>query len=150
MTDASSVPSEAQSRQAVVQAALSWCRTPYHHAACVKGAGIDCLHLIYAAYLEAGLIEPIEFPYYSSQWGQHRSEETFLEGLLARAHEVQEPKPGDVVLYKFGRTYSHGGLIGAGGWPEIIHANGEAGFVMVDDGTSSRMADAPRKFFSFW
>lgn len=142
--------SEAEGRKAVLKAALGWCRTPYHHEGKVKGAGVDCLNLIYVAYLEAGLVEPIRFPHYSTQWHLNRGDETFLEGLMQWAKEVDTPKPGDVVLYKWGRTFSHGGLIGEAGWPQIIHASAEAGFVLVDDGTGGRLADREHKFFSFW
>lgn len=142
--------SEAEGRSAVIKAALGWCHTPYHHEACIKGVGVDCLHLIYAAYLEAGLVAPIVFPTYSTQWHLHKSDETFLEGLMERAREVIEPQPADAVLYKWGRTFSHGGLIGELGWPQIIHASAEAGVVLVDDGTGGRLADREHKFFSFW
>lgn len=153
MTAASSVLlDETVGRPAVVKAALTWLRTPYHHGAGVKGAGVDCLYLVYHSYLEAGVIEPTDIPLYSHQWHLHRGDETYMNGILRYAREIVEvdAKPADLVLYKFGRTYSHGGLIGPAGWPQIIHASAEARHVLLDDGTSGRLASYPHKFFSMW
>ncbi len=68
---------------------------------------------------EAGLIHQVEVPKYSHQWHLHRSEELYLNGLLGHTHEIEGPPlPGDIVLWKFGRCYSHGAIVVE--WPTII------------------------------
>src|SRR5260370_9302840 len=51
-------------RAAVVQEAESWIGTPFHHAARVKGAGVDCLMLLAEVYQHPGVVAPIDPPFY--------------------------------------------------------------------------------------
>ena len=52
-------------------------------------------------------------PYYPRDWHLHRSAERYLETVLARATEISEDaaRPGDVVLYRFGRAFAHGAIV---------------------------------------
>jgi cell wall-associated NlpC family hydrolase len=138
-------------RDALVRAAEGWLRTPFHHHARVKGAGIDCINLLCAVYEEVGLIEHINLPYYPPDWMQHRSEERMLAGILATAHEVSVPEPGDVAVFRYGRCYSHGAIVTR--WPEVIHAIAALGAVIRGDATKHPLLDAankprPVKFYS--
>lgn len=110
-----------EARRRVLEAALAWVGTPYHHHGRVKGVGVDCVHLLCAAYEEAGVMPPFDPGNYPRDWHQHRSEERYLNGLLqAGARQVDEPLPGDVLLWRFGRTYSHAGIyLGQG---QAVHA----------------------------
>lgn len=56
----------------------------------------------------------IGIPRYAKDIMLHRSEETYLEGLLHYAVETDDPKPGNIALWKFGRIYSHAGISGQG------------------------------------
>jgi cell wall-associated NlpC family hydrolase len=115
-------------RAAVIAAAESWRSTPFHHAAKVKGAGVDCLRFLEATYLEAGIVDKIDIPYYPSDWHLHRDAERYMEGLLQYAREIEGPPlPGDVALFRFGRCYSHGAIVVA--WPRLIHAYWSLGVV---------------------
>lgn len=136
------------SRQAVVQEAMSWLRTPYHHAARVKGAGVDCLMLLAGVYTAVGLIAPPEIPYYPQDVMFHRGEETYLAGLMRYAHEVVHPHPGDVAIWKIGRIFSHAAIVTQ--WPEIIHAYRPEGQVTRGLGNSGDLADRQVKFYSLW
>ncbi len=140
---------EAEERAAVVAEALSWVRTPYHDGAMVKGAGVDCAMIIKAVYEAVGLESPIDVKPYSPQWYLHRSEELYLTKVLERAHEITEAqaRPGDMVLYKFGRCFAHGAIIVDPGFPQIVHAFKQAGIVTVGDGTLGHLVDRERKFF---
>jgi cell wall-associated NlpC family hydrolase len=61
------------------------------------------------------------FPYYPHDWHLHRVTERYLEGVLQYAKEIESlPRPADIVLWKFGRCYSHGAIVVE--WPRIIHA----------------------------
>lgn len=147
---------EAEERTRVVAAARSWLGTPYHEHACVKGAGADCAMMPKAAFEEALGIK-IDFQPYSSQWFLHRSEELYVNKILEHAHEIDEAqaKPGDMVVYKIGRCYAHGGIIVLPGWPRIVHAYKNVRSVIESDGSVGPMADdkgkpRPRRFFSRW
>src|SRR5436305_910136 len=108
-------------RQRVVGIAKTWLGTPYHGCGRVKGAGVDCLTILAETFIEAGLIESIQIPHCSQQWHLHRDAERYLDGLLQYTHEIKgQPLPGDIVLWKFGRCYSHGAIVIER--PMIIHA----------------------------
>lgn len=111
-----------QERQKVVNEALSWLGTPYHHAGRVKGSGVDCFTLVVAAYQDSGMIEKRPTPKYAQTWHVHRNEELYLKGVLEYCDEITDraPLPGDLVLWKFGRCFAHGTVVIE--WPLIIHA----------------------------
>ena len=56
------------------------------------------------------------------------------------------PQPADLVLYRFGRCYSHTAIVIA--WPRVIHAVRQYGQVMQDDGEQYGGA-RPRLFYEF-
>jgi cell wall-associated NlpC family hydrolase len=114
------VPDLDPRRQRVLDEAESWLGTPYHPHARVKGAGCDCLTFLACVYEAAGIIEHVELPFYRPDAMMHSREELYLEGVLARGHEVATPLPGDVVLYKWGRVFAHGGIVFD--WPRIRRA----------------------------
>lgn len=109
-----------EKRARVVKTAHEWLGTPYHTGGRVKGVGADCLTLLAGVFEEAGLVGHMEIPYYPNDWHLHRAAERYLNGLLQYAHEVSEPLPGDIALWKFGRCFSHGAIVVQ--WPVIIHA----------------------------
>ena len=126
------MPLTAEQRRQIVRAAREWLGTPYHHQARVKGAGADCAMFPLAVYQECGLL-PVDYrrPQYSVQWHLHRSEELYLRELEKFCFEISgSPQPGDFVVFKFGRTFSHGAIVLD--WPRIIHAYIPRGVVMAD------------------
>jgi cell wall-associated NlpC family hydrolase len=137
-------------RQKIIDEAYSWIGTPWHHRACVKGAGVDCVFLLAGVYTAVGLINVNrhDIPYYPIDIMQHRSEETVLAVLTRYAHEVKTPKMGDVALWRFGRIYSHAGIIID--HPNIIHAYRVAGAVVAGDITQGDLAGRQVKYFSFF
>jgi cell wall-associated NlpC family hydrolase len=111
----------AEQRAKVITIAKSWLGTPYHPMGRVKGAGIDCLTLLAEVYVEAGIIQAMEIPYYPHDWHLHKGQERYLEGLRRYTREIDTlPLPGDIALWKFGRCMSHGAIVME--WPIIIHA----------------------------
>src|SRR5215471_11779007 len=93
-------------RQAVLAEAIEWLQTPYHHAARVKGAGVDCLTLLAEVYERAGIIPHVEIPFYPPDWHLHRDAERYLEGVMQYAREIDgPPQPGDIAIFKFGRCF---------------------------------------------
>jgi cell wall-associated NlpC family hydrolase len=112
-------------RSAVVAEALSWLGTPYHHHGRIKGAGVDCAQILLAVYVDAlQLAPPLDPGLYPTQWHLHRSEEMYVRWLQAAgARPVQAPAPGDITLYRFGRTFSHAAIcIHALPEPDYVHA----------------------------
>jgi NlpC/P60 family putative phage cell wall peptidase len=151
---------EQAQRAGVVAEARSWLGTPYHHGARVKGAGVDCAQLLIGVFSAVGLIEPPRLENYPPDWHLHRSAERYLGVVLAHAHELEgdAPLPGDVVLWRFGRCFSHGAIVID--WPLVIHAYLARPCVLEDaeravwldtigeGGGSGRKR--PRRFFSYW
>lgn len=142
------VLTEAEARAAVVAEARTWIGTPYHHAASLKGVGVDCGQMPMAVYHAAGLVPKIEVDEYSQDWNLHRDEERYLNVVTRFAREVPGPTgPGDLVLYQWGRCYSHGAIIES--WPRIIHALSYTGCV-PSDADEGKLFNRPRKFFTLW
>ena len=80
-------------RAAVVAEARSWLCTPYHHMGRVKGAGVDCATLLAEAYARAGVIAPVEIPFYPPDWHLHREAERYLGFVLEHAAEIGLSSP---------------------------------------------------------
>ena len=135
-------------RALVVAEALSWDRTPYHHAGRIKGVGVDCAMLPAEVYKVAGLPH-LQPPEYSLDWHLNREEERLKDWVDRFAVQLPAgwlPQPADLVLYRFGRCYSHTAIVIA--WPRVIHAVRQYGQVMQDDGEQYGGA-RPRLFYEF-
>jgi len=132
-------------REAIVSEALSWCGTPWHHEAALKGIGVDCAQLLRIVLVNLGAnIRPTD--HYPPDWHLHRSEERFMDFVLEYCVEINcEPLPGDIFLWKVGRCYSHGGFyIGNG---EIVHAVMQEGKVRRALASEGELGWRPRKAF---
>lgn len=137
----------AEQRAHIVRAAKEWLCTPYHHRACVKGAGADCAMFPLAIYKQCGLI-PAEYrpPEYAMQWHLHRAEELYLRELEKFCTEVNgPPQPGDFAVFRFGRTFSHGAIVV--NWPSIIHSCIPHGVVLSDALRDGELMGRERKWF---
>lgn len=134
-------------RALVVKEAETWLKTPFHHEARVKGHGVDCGQLLIAVYGAFGYI-PLDYSlaHYSPDFAQHRDREWYLEIVKEFAHQVTEPGVGDIVLFKWGRLFSHGGIVTD--WPKIIHAWAITKCVIRFDAELYPLKDKPRLFFS--
>ena len=138
-------------RAAVIAEAERWIGTPFHHEARIKGGGVDCLMLLAEVYERAGVIKHAAPPHYVPDWHMHQGAERYMEGLLAYAGEIDgppqgpEPLPGDIALFRFGRTFSHGAIIVR--WPRLIHAYWAIG-VVWGDATLHPLKGRDVRFFS--
>jgi NlpC/P60 family putative phage cell wall peptidase len=142
---------EPEDRAAVVAEALSWLRTPYHHAARLKGVGVDCAQLVIGVYANAGFIEAFDPDAYPPDWHLHRSAERYMIDVLKYAREItiEAIGPGDLILYKFGRTYSHGAIVVD--YPQVVHAVLRDGSVTLGDADRDvELIGRPTRFFSYW
>lgn len=143
---------EEEGRAAVVRVAMEYEGTKYHHQGMIKGVGVDCATLIICVFEEAGVVATSEIAPWLPQWFLHKGEEKYLNEVRKYATEITEAEAqiGDIVVYKMGRTFSHGAIIIEPGWPTILHAVQDAGMVIRDIGNSSRFRDRESKFFTCW
>lgn len=120
----------ASTQDRIVAEAQRWIGTPYRHSADVFGVGVDCAMILVRVFCDLGLVPEFDPRPYATDWHLHRSEEKYLGGVMRYAVKVDEPQPGDVALFKFGRCLSHGGIVDQI-TPEItmIHADLNAGCV---------------------
>ena len=143
--------SEAIQRQAVVREARSWLGTPYRHCADIKRGGVDCGMLLVRVFVDLGLAEPFDPRPYAVDFHLHNDGESYLGFVLDRAREVTAPQRGDVVVWRIGRVYSHGGIVTT--WPYVVHAYAPAERVVEEDvclrGPLSTLKH-PRRYFSYW
>lgn len=101
--------------------------------------------LLVAVYRAVGLIPKDYDPRpYNPDWHLHQSEERYLAGMERLSHQVEKPEPGDIALYRFGRTASHGAIVIDDDL--IIHAHKHAGQVELCE----RRLFEPDRLDSFW
>lgn len=109
----------------IISGARGWIGTPYHHGARVKGAGCDCLMLLVDVYQSVGLLPAdLVIPRYSAQIMFHNPATDYLDAVLTYCTETPGPVLGGVVMWRYGKTFSHSGLITRvqGGEPVVVHA----------------------------
>jgi cell wall-associated NlpC family hydrolase len=146
--------SEAAERAAVVAEAHSWLGTPYHTGAGIKGVGTDCAFLSIRAYADAGVLPEIQPAHYPMDFALHRSAEIYLSWAQRYGQQIDgPPDPGDLVVWKFGRCFSHGAIVVA--WPIIIHALIKEGVTLGDASRDQRLLmngsqKRERLFFTLW
>lgn len=156
---------EAWQRAAVVAEARRWIGTPYHSEAAALGAGVDCGMILVRTFVDTGLIEPFDPRPYAADFMMHSAEERYV-GLVQRfaARELdlaaEPPRPGDVVVWKHGRSFSHGALVTGrpgtlSGWPWVVHAFAGGQVVEEIDTTGADLmrlgpGRRPMRAFSYW
>ena len=122
----------------------TWLGTPYHNCADVKGVGVDCGMLLVRVFVDTGLVAPFDPRPYPADWHLHRSEEKYLGFVFDRGKEVAAPQPGDVMVMRIGRCYSHGGIVTVPTPLTIIHAYFQAQRDIEEDITRSSRLVGPR------
>lgn len=151
---------EFDQRQRVIAAARSWLGTPYHTEGRVKGVGVDCATLLAEVAEGAGLTTRVHLEHYPHDWHLHRDDERYLGIVLQFCREIKgPPQPGDIALWKFGRSFSHGAIVIE--WPRIIHAyvrsvvceenvDTAPWLKFIGENGPNVGKVRPVKFFSFW
>lgn len=149
---------EAELRAAIVAEALTWELTRYEDHQRIKRrppeepGAVDCAQLPAAIYGPEGVdLIPDLRPEYASDWMNHRDEELYLEEIRRWSHEIdiEAIQPGDLVVWKFGRTYSHSAIVIDP--PIVIHAVKRVGMVIrTDINAEEDYRDRARKAFSIF
>jgi cell wall-associated NlpC family hydrolase len=135
-------------RAAIVAEALSWVSTPYHHSGRIKGVGVDCAMLPAEVMERVGLIPHIN-PEYAHDAMYHEDAEAYLAWVLPYAREIEreQAQPGDLIVFRFGRTYSHSAIVI--NMPMCIHAAIRAGCVVpVDIDADTDLNWRKRRYFT--
>ena len=149
-------------RDAIVAEAESWIGTAYHHMGRVKirrdaqggiidPGGTDCGQLVYLVFHSLGLCREMPLDYYPPDWHMHRDQERYLGLVLERAREIPSDRaaPGDVVLYRWGRLFAHGGiLVETGEYDQIVHASAPDRAVVKTRAEAGRLGRLKRRYFS--
>ena len=87
----------------IVEVALSWQGTPYHHQASVKHIGTDCLGLLRGVWCEVYGCEPELAPAYSRDWAERLGQETLYNAALRHMQPVgfDQRQTGDLLLFRW-------------------------------------------------
>ena len=140
-------------RAAIVIEARRWIGTPYHPCADVRGAGVDCGMLIVRVFVDTLCCPPFDPRPYPPDWHLHRSEERYLGFVLDNCRERPDGEAievGDIMVFRFGRCWAHGGIVTETAPLKIVHAFSPAGCVLEEEvarnGTLMAPARAPRVF----
>jgi NlpC/P60 family putative phage cell wall peptidase len=142
---------EAQQRAAVIAEARSWIGTPWRHGAAVKGEAVDCAMLLVSVFTAAGIIEPFDPRPYPRTWFLHQNEERFLgwlEKLGAREIAPDLAQPGDVLVYRYGRCFSHGAVLVAR--QLIVHAFVRNRTTVLTETFDGDLVARPCRAFDVW
>lgn len=141
-------------RQLIAREARSWLGTPYHHLGDLRGpgGGVDCAMLLVRVFVDLQLVPRFDPRPYSPQWHLHRGEELYLGWLQQWAEEVPpaDALPGDVCVFRFGRTFSHGAVLvdGDARTGVVVHALANARFVVDQLVCDAPLSDREVRWFS--
>lgn len=94
-------------RNQVVYKAREYLGTPFHHIGRQKGLGVDCIGLVSGVAIELGITHH-DLKAYSRQPDGETLLREFAKCLLPIP--IEEAKPGDVLVFKFGRHPTHAGI----------------------------------------
>lgn len=137
---------ENDQRQMIVNEAKTWLLTPWHHEGRIKGAGVDCGMFLIEIFERTGLIPHIDVPHYPRDFMLHRDEEWYLNIVLQYCNETELPLlPGDIILMKNGRLFSHGLIVID--YPLVIHASAPDKMVIYGDVIKLPLSDNPMRYF---
>lgn len=153
---------EAAARAGFINAAMEWLGAPFLNCAAIKPVpcgergAVDCAMLLARAAIDSGLIAEFDPRPYPPAWHVHRDEERFIGWLQDKLHttEVSAPRVGDVLVYKFGRCFSHGAIMINSA--EIVHAWSAARCCVISGMDEPLLATAPMlgarpvRFFDVW
>lgn len=120
--------------ESIVAEARSWLGTPYHHMADIKGVGVDCGMLLVRIFSDLGLCSDFDPRPYTRDWYMHQDGEVYLSFVQDRSDEItiEEILPGDIVVFRVGRCYSHGAVVTESSPLRLLHAVYQYGRVVED------------------
>lgn len=139
-----------EQRGAIAREAKEWIGTPFRARSMLKGAGCDCATLAVGIYRATGMLpDTFELPgQYSVHFGLHTDDDIYLRMAQKWLTEISagEAKPGDLVVLKLGRTWSHGAILLS--WPMAIHASERHGSQYVNIEIDPPFRRREKRFFT--
>jgi len=120
----SAVYDTATKQAQLIAEARAWLDTPFAAHACIRGAGVDCVHLWAAIYIATGAVERFNPPKYKLDGGQHSTRSIIVDyleqcgrfeklALDPRPSTFDSLLPGDLLCFEFTSVAWHvGGFIG--------------------------------------
>jgi len=151
---------EAQGRLAIIQEAFSWIGTPFVDCGDIKGkdGAIDCAMLLKRCYVDAGRLPDFDPRPYPPRWHVHKDQELFLDWIKKLGGvEIDKPRLADIVVFQFGRCYSHGAILVNN--LEVVHAYAAANCCLLSrldepvlgyKSTANQELPRPVKYFNVW
>jgi NlpC/P60 family putative phage cell wall peptidase len=114
----------------------AWLGTPYRHRSSRKGLGCDCIGFVVGVLTGIGYKKRWKMPDYPKDWHLHNVESILLQEVSSQMkHEkvsIDDPQDGDILLFRFGKTTSHAGIVLDGWiWHSVIGIGVER-FVLND------------------
>ena len=93
-----------------------WRGTPYRHRCSKKGLGADCIGFVVGVLTAIGYKKKWKMPAYPKDWHLHNMESLLLNEVRAQMNSdlvplTEDRKNGDILLYHFGKTTSHAGIV---------------------------------------
>jgi NlpC/P60 family putative phage cell wall peptidase len=134
----------AAERAAIVAEARTWLGTPFHHAARIKNAGVDCAQLLLGVFVAVGLIAEPVIDVYPPDWFLHQDRDRLRE--IVSAHCVERLAPaaavvGDILLFRYGRSASHSAIVvNDGAHMTAVHSYRLRGVIEEECGPRSPLA----------
>jgi cell wall-associated NlpC family hydrolase len=110
-----------QRRATLGRVARSWIGTPFIPQAAIRGAGVDCVHLVGEILVECGQIPSYSLPGYTMDGGQHSGRSLAVEWLSTHPDFLQNVNatgwdPGTVLVFRFDEaSQAHHVAIALGG-----------------------------------
>jgi len=112
----------------ILDEARSWEGTPYRWRCRIKGLGADCGTYLHEVMLQFYDIPPMPEGY-RENWITEEDGTYWLDWLTPVVEWIDTPEPGDCILVKYGRNFTHGGVIDETG--HVWHCYGRKGFAGV-------------------
>ena len=82
-------------RDRIIQTALDYLDTPYHHQGRVKGVGVDCAGLVICVARDLGLSD-----YDLDGYSRHADGVSLLKEFSAHCQPVSAPREGDSLVFR--------------------------------------------------
>jgi NlpC/P60 family putative phage cell wall peptidase len=93
-------------RELIIAEARTWDKTPFHHQARVKGAGVDCVGLCIMVGKTLGLV-PNNFEYTGYRKTPHGGTLVQVMRDSGFVYEVYEPREADILVFRIDQDPQH-------------------------------------------
>lgn len=94
-----------------IRTALSLKYTNYVLHSYSPRIGLDCATFVHFCLLAANYNDAVDIPLLDPDFGLHKKDDTYLNRLNDYFTQVKEPLKGDLILIKYGKSFSHLGIV---------------------------------------